>query len=230
MSRTWPPRAAAWLLPVLLVTASGCIRLPAIKATKRPIDFYSLAYEPPEALCSVPRAGVLLLRRLTAYSVYGTDRMVTKGSVFTTEFSYYSRWAASPASMVTDLLYRDICDSGLFDAVLNGPGFLRPEYEISGTLEAMQARRRLGRWHTELTVNILFFPYADDSASPVMDRIFQKRYQITAPCTDSSPEAVAASLSECMRSFSSQLIPDLAAFLQRPVGARPCPSPAATKR
>ncbi len=222
MSRALIPRFAGGLLLVLLLAVSGCIKLPDFKASKKTIDFYTLVYAPPEPVRSSPLAGVVLLRRLTSAALYGTDRMVTRGAIFRTEFSYYKRWAASPASIITDFLYRDLSHSGLFEAVLNGPGFLRPTYEISGTLETVQAHHRLSGWETALTLNILFFPYTVDDESPAADRIFQKRYLITAPCEDGDAKSIAASMSQCMETFSRQLIQDLETFLQRP-GVRPAP-------
>jgi len=223
MSRTWMPRVAGWLLPVLLAVASGCIRLPEFKSSKQSITFYSLEYAPPVPARSEPLGGIVLVRRLIAASLYGTDRIVTQGPLYTTEFSYYKRWAASPSSMITDLLYRDLCESGLFDAVLNGPGFLRPVYEVSGTLETMEARRRSGEWETELVVNVLCFPYSADKSSPAVYRLFQKRYHITTPSSDGTAEAIAASMSQCVRDFTGQLIQDLTAYLQR----SGCPPPSA---
>jgi len=213
MSRALMPRLAGGLLLVLLPATSGCIKLPDFTTSKKSIDFYTLEYAPPEPVRADPLVGVVLLRRLTSASLFGTDRMVTRGPMYSTEFSYYKRWAASPSSMMTDFLYRDLSDSGLFDALLNGPGFLRPDYEISGTVEAIQAIRRLGGWQAALTVNILFFPYSPGDKTPAADRIFQKRYEITAPCEDGNTASIVASLSTCMQTFSRELIRDMEAYL-----------------
>ncbi len=213
MSRALTLPLAGGLLLVLLAAASGCIKLPAFTKSEKTIDFYTLEYSPPDPVREDPLAGVVLVRRITPASMYGTDRMVTRGAMFTTEFSYYRRWAATPASMITDFLYRDLSNSGLFAAVLSGSGFLRPQYEISGTLEAMETRHGIGGWRTALTVQILFFPSSPDKRIQVAERVFQRRYQIAAPAKDGSAESIVASLSRCMEDLSRQLIQDLQTHL-----------------
>jgi ABC-type uncharacterized transport system auxiliary subunit len=226
MSRVFLLRVSGLLIPVLCVGLSGCIKLPDFNLSKKTVVFYTLDYPPPKAVVSEPVAGVTLLRRLTTSSMYGTDRMVTQGTLFTMDFSYYERWAASPASMLNDFLYRDLCDSGLFEAVLNGPGFLRPKYELSGTLEEIQASHTRKGWETVITVNILFFPYSDNSQSPAADRIYQKRYEVTVPYKNTGVEAMVASMSACMQKFSEQLIRDLDDHLKRSPKKDSLPAPA----
>jgi ABC-type uncharacterized transport system auxiliary subunit len=225
MSRAFSVRVAGLLIPVLWLALSGCIKLPDFNLSKKTIVFYTLDYPPPKAIVAEPVAGVTLLRRLTTSSLYGTDRMVTQGTLFTTDFSYYERWAASPASMLSDFLYRDLSDSGLFEAVLNGPGFLRPAYELSGTLEKVQASRTRKGWETVLTVNILFFPYSENTQSPAADRIYQKRYEVTAVYKNTSVDAMVASISACMQQFSEQLIRDLNDHLKRSPQKHSLPAP-----
>jgi len=214
MSRTLSFRVAVLAaLACFCLSLSACIKLPSFTPSKKTINFYTLAYPPPPPASTTPLGGVAMIRRLTTFSQYGTDRLVIQGSIFGTEFSYYQRWAASPASMIADFLYRDLSGSGLFEAVLNGPGYVRPMYELSGTLEKIQANRSRKGWETELVVNMLFFPYGRDGESPVADKLYQKRYRMTAPCEDSSAESIVASMSVCMEALSLELIQDLKDFL-----------------
>ena len=91
MPRTLTPHVVGGVLLALLTVASGCIKLPAFKTSDRIIEFYTLEYTAPEPVREDPLAAILLVRRIASASVYGTDRMVTRGAMFTTEFSYYKR-------------------------------------------------------------------------------------------------------------------------------------------
>ncbi len=213
MSRTLSFRVAILWALIVCLPLPGCIKLPSFKPSKKIINFYTLAYPSLPPVTTEPLGSVTMIRRMTTFSQYGTDRMVIQGSIFGIEFSYYQRWAASPSSMISDFLYRDLSDSGLFEAVLNGPGYVRPMYELSGTLEKIQANRDRKGWNTELVVNMLFFPYGRDGDAPLADRLYQKRYEITAPCKDSSAESIVASMSVCMQELSTQLIRDLKKYL-----------------
>ena len=187
----------------------GCsIKWPSFKSQEA-VEYFTIEYPSPSPVASKQRAGIVLVRRLQPSGTIGTDRLVAQTSIFSTEYFYYKRWAVNPASMLTDILFRDITASGLFTAVLSGPGYLSQNYELTGTLESFQATRHVKGWETELALNMIFYPYSPGSNLPDSQKIFQKRYTVTAPCHDGSGEAIVASLSTCMQKFSAELLRDL---------------------
>jgi len=198
---------------VFIPSLSGCVQLQGLKNKNQAISYYTIAYPSPSPVCSEPLGGVTLLKRFTVASMYSTDRLLIQPSPFAADYYYYSRWAVNPGSMITDFLYRDISASGLFSAVLTGPGFLRPDYELAGTLETFQVNKIEKGWEAELTLNILFFPHPSDSKLTVSDEIYQKRYVTKIPCPAQTPESIVTCLSTCMAEFSKTFLNDMKVYL-----------------
>lgn len=203
----------------------GCsIKWPSIKSQEA-VEYFTIGYPSPPPVPAKQLGGVVLVRRLQASGTIGTDRLVAQTSIFTTDFFYYKRWAVNPASMLTDFLFRDLTATGLFKAVLAGPGYLTQNYELTGTLESFQATRKVKGWKTELALNMIFYPYSPGSNLPASEKIFQKRYMVTAPCHDGSGEAIVASLSTCMQQFSAELVRDLQDYLKAAGAGATSPPP-----
>jgi len=192
---------------------SGCSLAKGLKQPSHPISYFTIDYPEPLPVTSKPLAGVILIRRIQVAAEYGTDRLVVQPSLFSKEFYYYNRWAVNPAPMVTDYLFRDLISSKLFTAVLGGPGYLLPEYEISGTLDSFQLAKTKKGWEAEVTINILLFPHSPGGTRDInKDKIIQKRYEAKVPCPANTPEAIVAGLSRGMQQVSIELLEDLKGY------------------
>ncbi len=210
---TYGRTLCVFILLVFSVLAFGCsIKWPSFKSQEA-MEYFTLDYPSPSPVAPEPLGDVLMLRRFQTSAPYGTDRLVVRESVFSTDFYYYKRWATNPAPMVTDLVFRDLTASGLFRAVVAGPGFLPQNYEMAATLESFRAVKVVGGWETEVVLSVLFYPYSPDSHRPATEKVLQKRYRMTSPCHDNTGEAIVASLSHCMQQLSRALIQDLKAYL-----------------
>lgn len=201
------------ILIVASVLVIGCsIKWPSFK-TQEAVEYFVIDYPPPPPVVSEPVGGILMVRRFQTSALYGTDRLVAQESIFATDFFYYKRWAMNPGSMVTDLIFRDLTASGLFKAVVAGPGYLTQDCEMVATLESFRAIKMVAGWKTEIVLSVLLYPYSPDSHRPAIEKILQKRYIITSPCPDRTGEAIVASLSHGMQQLSMALMKDMKAYL-----------------
>jgi len=192
---------------------TGCLKIPSLRPSEQVTAYYSIDYPLSQPVTQSPIAETLLVRRLQTSALYNSDRLVSQTSPFLREFFYYKRWAVNPGSMLSDCLFRDLSGSGLFKAVLGGPGYLTHNHELAGTLEVFHAFRTPKGWHAELCLNMLFFPYAPEGKRLAGEKIFQKRYSAVTPCQDGSAEAIVASLSACMKTVSDEFLLDLREYL-----------------
>ncbi len=203
---------ASLLLSFLLcLFVCGCINLSGLKQTQHPVRYYICEYPAPSSPAITDE--IIHLRRFQTVGVFNTDRLVIQTGPFTTEYDYYNRWVVKPATMISDLLFRDLSSSGLFKAVLAAPGHLLPGHELTGTLEALQAIKKPDGWEVELVLNILFYPYPDNNNQPKIEQIFQRRYQKRLACPNGRPDSIVNALSECMKQLSASIQTDLAACL-----------------
>lgn len=207
--------AGAILLAVLWgLVLGGCLDLDSLRHPSRPVTYYSIEYPCPAPLVEKPLAGILRIKAFAVVDPFATDRILYEESPYSLRSSYYDRWIAGPSSLVTAALARDLSESGLFPAVVRTRGIPEPTWEMAGTLESLKARKRDGRWETEITVHVLLYPWPAAGAEAVRpESIFQKRYIVVMPCTDETPVSVVKSICSGMQRLSNEMLKDLARHL-----------------
>lgn len=215
----WRKDPRAWarvtVAALLVLSLCGCLRLDKLRHPGQSIQYYSLEYPAPSALVAAPLADVLRLKRFEVMDAFATDRIVYERAPFSPASDYYDRWTVSPGAMVTGAVLRDLTASGIFRAVVTGRGSLLPDYELTGTLETLRAKREGQGWQSEIVIHVLFYPHSPDKETPPRQRIFQKRYVITTPCQDPQALSVVQSLSTGLESFSGQMLLDVAGEIQK---------------
>lgn len=204
----------------------GCVHLEALQHPARPVTYYSIEYPCPARLSQQPMAGVLRIKPFAVVEAFAADRIVYEDPPSSFRSPYYERWIAGPASLVAAALARDLSESGIFTAVLRSRGILEPDWEMAGTVESMKARKRDGRWETEITLHVLLYPWPKQGVEAVEPgRIFQKRYSVTAPCKDAESLSVVNAMSAGIEQLSGEMLRDLA----RHVGAESAAPPTSSE-
>jgi|GEM_PF-2142624 len=189
----------------------GCLDLDSLRHPSKPIEYYSIDSPCPARLVEEPLSGVLRIKPLAVIDPFATDRILYEDSRHSLRPSYYDRWIANPASLVTAVLARDLSESGIFPAVLRTRGILEPDWEMTGTLESIKAAKRDGRWETEVTLHVLLYPWPAGGAEAVdPGRIFQKRYTVRTPCKDDRALSVVESISAGVQRLSEEMLRDIA--------------------
>lgn len=189
----------------------GCLDLDSFRRPSRPVEYYSIDSPCPARLVEEPLAGVLRIKPLAVIDPFAADRIMYEDSPHSLRPSYYERWIANPASLVTAILARDLSESGVFAAVVRARGILDPDWEITGTLESIKAAKRDGQWETEVILHVLLYPWPAGGAE-VADpgRIFQKRYIVRTPCKDDRALSVVESISAGLQRLSEEMLKDIA--------------------
>lgn len=189
----------------------GCLDLDSFRRSSRPVEYYNIDSPCPAHLVEEPLAGVLRIKPLAVIDPFAADRIMYEDSPYSLRPSYYERWIANPASLVTAILARDLSESGVFAAVLRARGILEPDWEMSGTLETIKAARHDGRWQTEVTVHLLLYPWPLGGSQAIdPGRVFQKRYTVSTPCKDDRALSVVESISTGVQKLSEEVLGDIA--------------------
>jgi ABC-type uncharacterized transport system auxiliary subunit len=118
----------------------------------------------------------------------------------------YHQWVTDPGGMVGDLLARDFADAGQYRAVLNGPSRVRPDYELSGTIEEMEERLhdRGGTAHLQIRVLLRRL-----SAGRKNEVIFQRTYSADEPTPGDDTSELVAAMSRSLQQISESLRRDV---------------------
>jgi ABC-type uncharacterized transport system auxiliary subunit len=131
-------RQGLWLM--LLLGVTGCL------GGTRPVPLvrqYVLEYPPPriEQALAVPAA--LRVERFSAVRLYAGPEMITRRGAFQMETDREHRWRVSPSDLVTDMLRRDLRQTGLFQAVLTVKDREEPRFILEGGSRSVWPWRKL---------------------------------------------------------------------------------------
>jgi ABC-type uncharacterized transport system auxiliary subunit len=127
-----------------LLTALALVMLvPSVNCSKPPQrQFFVLNYEPPRIhnrAMQNPYATVIRLREFSIEEAYNRPQLVYRLSRFEIRYYNFKSWAVKPTRMVTDLFFRHLNSVQLVSGIVRRfDEGRRPDYEISGFIEALE--------------------------------------------------------------------------------------------
>lgn len=195
MTRRTP---AAFLSAVL---AAGCVTLsrPAPQTQEYRID-----YDPPR-IEGAALPAVIRVAPFHAADLYATDAIVYREGDHRVGSYAYHRWATDAPMMIGDLIARDLADSGLYRAVLQGPSLLRYQYELEATVERVE--ERIGpSCAARVEIRALLQRSKTSGAEAVA---FQRPYAAEEPCAGKDVADLVAAIGGAVRTISAELQRDV---------------------
>jgi ABC-type uncharacterized transport system auxiliary subunit len=192
------------LLMVLLFLVAGCF------ARSKPqylVEQYTIEYPSPviQGLSGLP-APVRVDRFLVGHT-YNSRAMMYKSDPYKVAAYDYSRWRVNPGDMVTDFFLRDLRVAAIFPAVFSYRNTEGSRFLVEGGVEEFL---HLTQKNGGMAVLGLTLTLIDESQQEATKRIlFQKRYRITEPTVDHTPEAFAKAMSLAMSRLSEEIIRDV---------------------
>ncbi len=190
--------AAAGLL--LLV---GCANVPEY-------TYFTMAYTllPSEDEPDGPLAESLRVRDLAIVPAYDKDKIVYRFSPYEFQYYNYKLWAVKPNRMVTGLIVRHIEHADLFRAVSRDYGESRPQYELSGVLQAIEEFDSGDQWFAHLAFSLRMTRFGDNRVVWTFRADAQKRVYNKAPVY------VVKALSELLEQEMARALDDLRTTLK----------------
>ncbi len=123
------------------------------------------------------------------------------------------RWQENPADMITELVLRDLANSGLFEKAVDQLSTARYRYALEGVIHNLQGVVRNGKSSALIEIEATL---VDFDAPPGKDKnLLKKTYRMEVPSTDDKPESMVAALNLGLRDFSAQLRTDIRTALPR---------------
>ncbi len=191
-----------------LLLCAGCI---GGRSAERSITFYVLEYEAPNASGTPLCGDAVTVLRFSAAELYnGTAMLYRTGPYRRTAYHYY-RWKVTPAAMISNLLYRDLSQSGLFAAVRTELSYEKSRYLLEGHvmefLEIDEGEKRSALLGVTITIS-------DSSKKEAARSIcLQKDYRIAVPFDEETPEGLVRAMSRAAETLSKELRKDIKATL-----------------
>lgn len=192
-------RISIFLLIGILMLLS-CGRMPVKK-------YYVLKYVPDNfngRLHNDPYPFTIRVKNFDIENVYEGSRIVYSTSAYELQYYYYRLWAVKPAKMFTDVLSKHISKIRLVKSVTRRlDEGAKPEYEISGRIEAIEEFNNDDEWFGHIAVRIMMSRVSDGEI--LYQRNFDKRKRVAKH----SPEYVVRTLSELTDYIITQAIIDI---------------------
>jgi ABC-type uncharacterized transport system auxiliary subunit len=189
----------------MLLSFVSCLNL---KQPANKILYYALEYNPPE-FSGMPRLShTIKIDRFTVSPLYDNMGIVYKENEYQRDAYAYHKWRVNPGDIVTDLLTRDMRDSGLFKAVLPGGGIgTGTFYILGGNVDKFYEEDVNKDWNgiLSLTINLV----NEKEKDPEKKIMFQKTYLRKKKCEKKNPQALAKALSQGMNEISREIIEDI---------------------
>jgi cholesterol transport system auxiliary component len=171
------------------------------------VKHYVLEYPSPQRV-GVQRFNELLkVERFSVSPTFNSTAMVYRENPFGRDAYHYERWRVNPGDMVTDLIVRDLRNSGLFRAIFSYLDGEETRFLLEGQVEEFLELEEKDSWRAMLGVSITLLDLTKKERAEKV--VFQRSYRFGELFTEKTPEGLAGGMSRAMESFSKQLIRDL---------------------
>lgn len=189
---------------ILLALSSSCLTIGVrYVGGDGPTTVYDLDYPPPAA-ADRGNGLILRVRDFTCSSEYDVTNLIFVDDEGRVTRMSRNRWAANPATLLGDLLSRDLIAERLFEAIYRRTPLSGESLVLEGHVREFGARETDGRWEAVLELEVILLE------SPGSAIVFQKPYRLTAPADSAGGFRMLASgmrdlVSLCSDSIRSDL-------------------------
>jgi len=194
-------RRKKWLIAALLSVAAACSSVPEN-------HYFTMSYVllPQEDVKTFPV--MLHVRQLEIMPAYDQDRLVYRYSPYEFRYYNYMLWAAKPHKMVTNMLIRHLDHSQLFEDVSQEYGDRRPDYELFGTIDAIEELDSGDEWFAHLAFTLRMTRFRGEKV------VWSHRVDAKKQVYNKEPVYVVKAISELMEAEMGKVVTNLRTFLR----------------
>ncbi len=179
-------------------------------------QFYMLSYAPSpltERLNPTPYPCVIRLKDFEIEEAYSRPQIVYRQSPFELRYYVYRVWAVKPTLMISDLIRKHLLSVNIVSRVIRRfDEGVKPDYELSGTIEAIEEYDSEKIWFAHLALMIRLTRLSDNKV--VYSRHFDNRKQVAK----NEPEIVIREMSSIFEYIMMQATHDIDLVLARDYG------------
>ncbi|MBC7794746.1 MAG: membrane integrity-associated transporter subunit PqiC, partial [Clostridia bacterium] len=128
---------------------------------QQPRHYYVLAVDPLDKRESANLRGLVRIANMDTASAYDKFQIVIRESPYQLQYSDLNVWAVKPGRMVSDVIGEALRDASTFDAITRELGEKRPDYTMSGNLEALEIYQSGDQWFVHLSMSLSFRSFTD---------------------------------------------------------------------
>jgi len=210
VNRTQYGNRTGLVLLILLVISSGCAFL-----GRDAIVYHAFDYPSPQinADSGPISSDTLMVYKFLLGPSVDIDSLVISSSSGKERLVSFHQWRDNPAHMITELLLRDVANSGLFARTVDQMSTARYRYALEGIIRNLQGLVSDEKGTALIEVNVKLI----DFESPFGTRkdLLRKSYRIEVPSVDTEPGSIAKALNTAVGELSQELRQDLRIVLTK---------------
>ncbi len=123
------------------------------------------------------------------------------------------RWQENPADMITDLILRDLEQSGPFENVVDQLSNARYRYALEGTIRQLHGLMKGGKSFGCAEVEVTLTDF--EAPRGIRKDLLRKSYKVEIPSRDASPDAMLESFNLGIKEISRRLRGDIMSVLTK---------------
>jgi ABC-type uncharacterized transport system auxiliary subunit len=187
------------VLPLLLLIFN-CGKLPVKQ-------YYVLNYLPSSSRDRINQSAYPYTVRLREFDIeeaYNRLQIVYRKSPFSLQYYIYRVWAVKPTRMITDLIYKHLLTANLVSSIVRrfDEGG-KPDYELSGMIEAIEEYDSEQLWFAHLAIRFQFTRISDGKV------LYTRRFDNRKRVYQQEPEYVVREMSSLMEFIMTQVVHDI---------------------
>lgn len=185
---------------VIFIVFAGCVKVPLKQ-------YYELNYLPGDLIDrqrDEPYPFTVRLKEFEIEEAYNRPQIVYRQSPFELRYYVYRVWAVKPSRMVTDLVYKHLLTVNLLNSVIRRyDEGSRPQYELSGMIEALEEYDSDELWFSHIALRINLVRLEDGRV------IYNRRFDLRKKVMAHDPELVIREMSALVEYAITQAVHDL---------------------
>ncbi|MDG5814642.1 ABC-type transport auxiliary lipoprotein family protein [Chitinispirillales bacterium ANBcel5] len=198
-----------FVVPLIALIHLSCARVP-LK------HYYTLNYTPnpmPQRILQEPYPYIIRLREFSIEEAYNRPQIVYRLSPFELQYYVYRVWAVRPTRMITDLVFKHLTSTNLVSSVVRRfDEGRRPDYELSGMIEALEEYDSEDISFAHLALRIELTRLSDGA------NIYNRHFDLRKRVYQQEPKFVVRELSSIMEYIMTQALQDIDKRLARELG------------
>lgn len=197
-------------LALAVLLTAGCGSVP----TKQ---YYVLNYLPSMNKRQNPNPYPITIRlkEFNIEEAYNRPQIVYRQSPFQLKYYVYRVWAVKPTRMITDLVHKHLVSANLASSIVRRfDEGKKPDYELSGIIEALEEYDSEELWFAHLAFRINLVRTGDGRV------LYTRRFDLRKKVYQKEPEFVIREMSALMEYAMTQAVHDMDIKLAQEFGSK----------
>jgi ABC-type uncharacterized transport system auxiliary subunit len=170
--------------------------------------YYQIEYQPkPVKLLDTPLPYVVMINDFETDLIYRDDKIVYRDSPYQVKYYNYRRWIAPPQRLVSEAIFSQIQQAGIFEIVTNEPIAQKTDLILTGRIRAFEEWDEATSWYGHVKIDFQLLK------ADTREIIWQNSFTQKQPVAINEPvevvKAISAATQQIVHSAMTEIVDQL---------------------